>query len=125
MYIICLSYGSLPFQGGIILAVQIPIVIPNPSLITWCVHCGSASVGKAIVEPEILKKLGAKCKKHEWQAMAPFNGVHGNHVQQRIPTVEMKAPQDDAPTCTICFSLTRRNGSCYICPDCGTTTGCS
>jgi ribonucleoside-diphosphate reductase alpha chain len=29
------------------------------------------------------------------------------------------------PPCARCGGLTQRNGSCYLCPSCGTTTGCS
>jgi len=29
------------------------------------------------------------------------------------------------PPCAQCGSLTRRNGACYLCESCGTTTGCS
>jgi len=31
----------------------------------------------------------------------------------------------DAPTCQICGSLMLRNGSCYRCMECGSTSGCS
>jgi ribonucleoside-diphosphate reductase alpha chain len=31
----------------------------------------------------------------------------------------------DAPACARCGSITQRNGSCYLCTSCGTTTGCS
>jgi ribonucleoside-diphosphate reductase alpha chain len=31
----------------------------------------------------------------------------------------------DAPPCNRCGSITQRNGSCYLCVACGTTTGCS
>lgn len=31
----------------------------------------------------------------------------------------------DAPSCGHCGSLTRRNGSCFICENCGASTGCS
>lgn len=31
----------------------------------------------------------------------------------------------DAPPCSNCGSLTKRNGSCYLCDTCGTTSGCS
>ncbi len=31
----------------------------------------------------------------------------------------------DAPSCRICGSITRRNGACYVCRNCGSTTGCS
>jgi ribonucleoside-diphosphate reductase alpha chain len=32
---------------------------------------------------------------------------------------------DDAPPCPSCGSITVRNGACYKCINCGTTTGCS
>jgi ribonucleoside-diphosphate reductase alpha chain len=31
----------------------------------------------------------------------------------------------DAPPCKNCGTITQRNGSCYLCTSCGTTTGCS
>jgi ribonucleoside-diphosphate reductase alpha chain len=31
----------------------------------------------------------------------------------------------DTPSCRHCGSLTKRNGSCYACENCGATTGCS
>ncbi len=37
-------------------------------------------------------------------------------------TVEV---QQDAPPCPTCGSITVRNGACYKCNNCGTTTGCS
>ncbi len=33
--------------------------------------------------------------------------------------------QSDAPMCTFCGAITVRNGSCYKCLECGSTTGCS
>ncbi|MEE2710859.1 MAG: vitamin B12-dependent ribonucleotide reductase [Gemmatimonadota bacterium] len=33
--------------------------------------------------------------------------------------------QADAPSCADCGSLMTRNGSCYVCRECGTTSGCS
>lgn len=31
----------------------------------------------------------------------------------------------DAPTCHVCGSIMVRNGSCYKCMSCGSTSGCS
>jgi ribonucleoside-diphosphate reductase alpha chain len=31
----------------------------------------------------------------------------------------------DAPSCKACGNITMRNGTCYMCPNCGSTTGCS
>lgn len=34
------------------------------------------------------------------------------------------ADSSDAPVCWQCGTLTRRNGSCFSCSNCGTSTGC-
>jgi ribonucleoside-diphosphate reductase alpha chain len=31
----------------------------------------------------------------------------------------------DAPSCSVCGSIMVRNGSCYKCMNCGSTSGCS
>jgi ribonucleoside-diphosphate reductase alpha chain len=31
----------------------------------------------------------------------------------------------DGPPCSKCHAITSRNGTCYVCPQCGETTGCS
>jgi ribonucleoside-diphosphate reductase alpha chain len=36
----------------------------------------------------------------------------------------LEAAQSDSPFCVHCGSLTRRNGSCFMCANCGATTGC-
>ncbi len=35
------------------------------------------------------------------------------------------AVQEDAPSCADCGSIMVRNGSCYKCLNCGSTSGCS
>lgn len=47
-------------------------------------------------------------------AMNGSNGVNGAHVTDT-----------DAPPCPTCGSITVRNGACYKCVNCGSTTGCS
>lgn len=32
---------------------------------------------------------------------------------------------EDAPTCPECGAIMQRSGSCYLCPQCGRTSGCS
>jgi ribonucleoside-diphosphate reductase alpha chain len=36
-----------------------------------------------------------------------------------------RAPQQDAPMCYQCGNTMQRAGTCYVCPSCGTTSGCS
>ncbi|MEM2236756.1 MAG: adenosylcobalamin-dependent ribonucleoside-diphosphate reductase [Candidatus Caldarchaeum sp.] len=39
--------------------------------------------------------------------------------------VTVKAPAPDAPACPECGSIMARSGTCYVCVNCGATTGCS
>lgn len=48
--------------------------------------------------------------------------VKANDISKLTATFENSA---DAPACPTCSSLTIRNGTCYKCPNCGETTGCS
>lgn len=38
---------------------------------------------------------------------------------------KLMGTSSDAPACSACGNITMRNGTCYMCPNCGTTTGCS
>ena len=38
---------------------------------------------------------------------------------------ELMGTSADAPVCKSCGNITLRNGTCYMCPNCGSTTGCS
>lgn len=40
-------------------------------------------------------------------------------IAESVPTFS------DAPACRHCGSITTRNGSCYICTNCGSSSGCS
>lgn len=46
-------------------------------------------------------------------------------VFQTVEEVSVPKKNLDAPACARCGSITQRNGSCYLCTSCGTTTGCS
>jgi ribonucleoside-diphosphate reductase alpha chain len=50
------------------------------------------------------------------------NGV-GESVQSMTP--KSMDNSSDAPACDTCGFLMIRNGTCYKCPNCGSTTGCS
>jgi len=48
------------------------------------------------------------------------NGVHADG-----PAPSTHTRETDAPPCPTCGSITVRNGACYKCVNCGSTTGCS
>jgi len=46
-------------------------------------------------------------------------------VSMDAETKKLMGTSADAPACRQCGNITLRNGTCYMCPNCGTTTGCS
>ncbi len=55
------------------------------------------------------------------QSPSQSQGETGSVVKALGQVVEL----GDAPVCVICGSLMVRNGSCYRCMECGSTSGCS
>jgi ribonucleotide reductase alpha subunit len=49
----------------------------------------------------------------------PKNAVHTANALKAL--IDM----GDAPTCSVCGAIMTRNGSCYRCNECGSTSGCS
>jgi ribonucleoside-diphosphate reductase alpha chain len=47
------------------------------------------------------------------------------NAQNSADIKKMMGTSADAPACRNCGNITLRNGTCYMCPNCGTTTGCS
>jgi len=71
---------------------------------------GIKSNGKQIVQPTPLKK----------RETALIAGTEDD-----LTTVKkLMGTSSDAPACLNCGNITLRNGTCYMCPNCGTTTGC-
>jgi ribonucleoside-diphosphate reductase alpha chain len=48
-------------------------------------------------------------------------GIYHPSEAMRLMYVEMS----DAPSCGTCGAIMVRNGSCYRCMSCGSTSGCS
>lgn len=46
-------------------------------------------------------------------------------AQNAADVKKLMGTSADAPACRNCGNITLRNGTCYMCPNCGTTTGCS
>ncbi|MHB8246361.1 MAG: vitamin B12-dependent ribonucleotide reductase [Acidimicrobiales bacterium] len=54
---------------------------------------------------------------------APNSAVPGRATAPSVP--EPRAANRDAPFCYACGNIMQRAGSCYACPSCGATSGCS
>jgi len=52
-------------------------------------------------------------------------GVRNQETKKAAERLVSDAQKADSPTCLACGNLMQRNGSCYVCTNCGTTSGCS
>ncbi|HVP65569.1 MAG TPA: vitamin B12-dependent ribonucleotide reductase, partial [candidate division Zixibacteria bacterium] len=52
-------------------------------------------------------------------AAEPRKGVHQTDFLKNMVDL------GDAPSCSVCGAIMTRNGSCYRCNECGSTSGCS
>ena len=46
-------------------------------------------------------------------------------VRASEPTLLRRPEQRDAPMCYQCGNIMQQSGSCFVCPSCGSTSGCS
>ncbi len=46
-------------------------------------------------------------------------------IEREKPSLLNRTMPSDAPYCYQCGNVMQRSGSCYVCPSCGTTSGCS
>ncbi len=53
------------------------------------------------------------------------NSSQPHYERSSIKALGQVVELGDAPTCQVCGSLMVRNGSCYRCLECGSTSGCS
>jgi ribonucleoside-diphosphate reductase alpha chain len=59
------------------------------------------------------------------QTSLPGIDLRTGHVHASDALKELIDMGDDAPSCPVCGAIMTRNGSCYRCNECGSTSGCS
>ncbi|MBV8205873.1 MAG: vitamin B12-dependent ribonucleotide reductase [Acidobacteria bacterium] len=70
--------------------------------------------------PEDAAAMGTRAEGALPENRPPAGGVvHSNQALKEIVDL------GDAPSCHICGAIMTRNGSCYRCAECGSTSGCS
>ncbi|HXG26620.1 MAG TPA: vitamin B12-dependent ribonucleotide reductase [Candidatus Binatia bacterium] len=123
-----------------------PAVAPpasEPELQTEAKHAGDPPKATAVVAPieaapprvekvelGYLATVGASNGHSNGHANGHSNGstkpANGNGVTLNLGGTKVAfATQADAPSCMDCGSIMVRNGSCYKCLNCGSTSGCS
>jgi single-strand DNA-binding protein len=85
----------------------------------------SESVASSLAEADTFVQ---ECKPSAGQAPIQFLGREeteaAEHREFRAAVSRFESG-GDAPPCSECGDFTIRNGSCHVCLNCGTTTGCS
>ena len=71
------------------------------------------------------RSASAQPQPNAWTAPSLPPDVAAALNAARSREAQMAALLGDAPMCDVCGSLTRRNGTCYVCDCCGRSMGCS
>ncbi len=88
-------------------------------------------LGSEFLSPEQQEQIGIRQLKSAAEALAelsrpkPGQGPAAAWVGRPREAVARFDSLGDAPSCGHCGSLMERRGTCYTCPSCGETTGCS
>jgi ribonucleoside-diphosphate reductase alpha chain len=76
-------------------------------------------------EPEVADEQESSSEDAGLSAEPVRVAVAGGAGAEHEPMPYVIVNQSDAPSCCDCGSIMIRNGACYKCPNCGTTSGCS
>jgi len=91
----------------------------EPQASAVATEAGAAEVGR-VAELAVIASTG-----HAGNGKAA-NGNGGGGITLSLGNVKVAfATQGDAPSCMDCGAIMVRNGSCYKCLNCGSTSGCS
>ena len=75
------------------------------------------------------RTAGEQADEHEFAANQEIKqAIHESSISQDVNPAKlssMNVASSGAPICTECGGMTKQNGTCYVCLDCGSTTGCS
>ncbi len=98
---------------------------------------GEIPYAKSITD-YIFRWMASKFLSSEHQQAVGVQTENGSHLPKLAPKTTVTSPsasggtgpltfksQADAPSCHYCGSIMTRNGSCYRCANCGSTSGCS
>ncbi len=76
-------------------------------------------------EPQELSQVRVTAPQPAQPAQKPKPALAPAPAMANADVKKLMGTSADAPACRNCGNITLRNGTCYMCPNCGTTTGCS
>jgi ribonucleoside-diphosphate reductase alpha chain len=77
---------------------------------------------KSVPQPEGVGDLNGSIDPSVGRTPSPATGPSSIHAADALSSM---IDMGDAPSCHVCGSIMVRNGSCYKCMSCGSTSGCS
>ncbi len=72
----------------------------------------------------VRRETGVTSEKAEAEASSAASSSSGTAIDSEQAKIAFQG-QEDAPACSDCGSIMIRNGTCYKCLNCGSTSGCS
>jgi ribonucleoside-diphosphate reductase alpha chain len=81
------------------------------------------SASETVSRPETLPPQGGLAKGQEPMAKSP--SIVDRGLYHSADALKEFVDLGDAPSCHVCGAIMTRNGSCYRCMSCGSTSGCS
>lgn len=106
------------------------IHVPDPAKVSQQAQAQAQAAEADLSTVRVTAAAAAPVPKAAMPATAPMSfkpmpvgAAAGNSKTADVK--KMLGTSADAPVCRSCGNITLRNGTCYMCPNCGTTTGCS
>ena len=77
------------------------------------------------IAPDLTARSGTESPKPYTLDPNPLASVEDRGVYHTASAMASMVNMGDSPSCSTCGSIMTRNGSCYRCMECGSTSGCS
>ena len=85
-------------------------------------HAGG-DVGGGGIAPEVQPRQAPQAPQTHAPTQVP--GMQDRGLYHAADAMREMYDMGDAPSCNVCGAIMVRNGSCYRCMSCGSTSGCS
>jgi ribonucleoside-diphosphate reductase alpha chain len=77
------------------------------------------------IAPDLAATAGLSTPNPHSLTPNPLDTVEDRSIYHTASAMKSMYDMGDAPSCSTCGSIMTRNGSCYRCMECGSTSGCS
>jgi ribonucleoside-diphosphate reductase alpha chain len=86
---------------------------------------GIASEPQAVISKDLTARSGTNSPSNPYSLTPNPLAVEDRGIYHTASAMASMVNMGDSPSCSTCGSIMTRNGSCYRCMECGSTSGCS